>query len=436
MWQCKFFLKLKCMREILLSVVLIIATMVCSQNVIIGKIVSDKDKHPIQSVSVYINKSSKVTLSDAQGEFAFAGVLYPLELVVSCIGYERKVVNVLKDEGKLSIEMSELFTKLDTVEVEGSEGPEGSKKHGRKRLKNLRADNFSEFKTLFLGDDKWGRAAVLKDNPVLRFWHQVDTVFRAPEKSDYVLLKYKRKLGNGYSWTADSSMVYQYSNNLYASSGSSIMLELPLLGYDVALDLEQFYSGEIDEKRKLGFSYYSCFTPRKDTLAISKADVEKNRQEVYYNSSQHFFRSLFSHRLYENGYLVAFDSNGYDWTLPEHRKYVCLDSLLVKLSENTYAITGLKGKKLRITYMSKNRYEPINLNAKRSKQGERRIPWSSWSDNLNSFLLFRSDTCLVRKDGITTDNLIVVGGKMAEKLAGAMLPTDYLPAETIGNSSH
>lgn len=401
-----------------------------SQNVVIGEVVSAKDKTPVVKASVYINTTSKVTLSGSDGSFAFAGVLYPFELVVSCVGYERQIVNVTKDEGKIRVELNEYLTKLDTVDVTGSEAEVGAidKKKKKTRLKNMRAANFQEFKTCFLGDDRWGSAAVLKDNASLRFWHQVDTVFRAPEQSDFLLLKYHRKLGDGYAWTKDSSMVYQYSTNLYATSVAPIMMELPMLGYDVSLDLEQFHAGEMNEKRKIGYSYYSCFIPRKDTLTVAKAEVEQNRREVYYNSVPHFFRALLNHQLYENGYLVALDKNGYDWTMPENRKYISIDSLVVKLSENTYAITGLKGKTLRITYFSGKHNAPLNLNAKINKKGERRIPWSSYNRELSSSFIFHSDTCLVRKDGITSDNRIVIDGKMAEKLAGAILPIDYEPA--------
>ena len=41
------------------------------------------------------------------------------------------------------------------------------------------------------------------------------------------------------------------------------------------------------------------------TVYINGVSFEKNRRQAYYNSSQHFLRSVYENRLEENGYILA-----------------------------------------------------------------------------------------------------------------------------------
>lgn len=408
----------------LFILVLTISQSIFSQHIILGKILSSKSNTPIAHASVYINSTSNITYTNDNGEFNLTGFLLPCQLVVSHLSYHRKIIIIDKNINEELIYLDESINMLDTITV-GIEESGGNKA----KLKNKRTQNFKEFSEYFLGNDKWGKAAILEDNGQLKFWHHTDTVFRLPQKLDTVLLRYGKKLGNGYGWTKDSSMVFQYSQNLYANSESTITMKLPMLGYDVSIDLNEFMLGEIDGTVKMSYNYYSYFTPLKDSSSIKIAKIERNRKEVYYNSTKHFFHSLFNHKLYENGYLTAFDVAVYSWMAPQLRKYSSIDSLCVKFSKNIYAITGLKGKKINITYYGGNYNKPMNL-TNFFKKGALKIPLAMYNEDDNSYIVFQSDTCMVRTDGIAINNDIVIGGQMGHKATGATLPIDYEPVNT------
>ncbi|MFM2291997.1 MAG: hypothetical protein RIS29_1810 [Bacteroidota bacterium] len=405
---------------------LMIGLSVSAQQVLRGKVFSAIDHKPLAKASVFINSTSRSTYTNDEGEFAITSFLYPCQLVVSHINYKREVVELLQSSDSIIVELEKSEIRLDTLEVKLNE-QNTSLKGSVKKLRNRRNENFNEFVKLFLGSDKWGKAAVIKNDPQLRFWHQIDTVYRSPDKSDTILLSLKKTLGNGYCWSKDSTQIIQYAEYLYANTLSGITMELPLLGYDVTIDLARFRVGELNDISKMDYAYYSCFVPRSDTLTISKKKIDQNRKEVYYNSTQHFFRSLFSHSLYKNGYLLAFDRLGYNWQSPEYRKYCKIDSLITRISDNTYLIKGLKNKRLNITYFCENNNVPLDLTREIRKNGSIHIPLGMYDETDNSYLEFQNDSCLVRADGIALNNDILIGGKMGVKSAGASLPIDYEP---------
>lgn len=407
---------------------------VFSQHIIIGKVVSSADQTPISHASVYINSTSKITYTDGKGQFTLTDFLVPCQLVISHVSYKLRTVEISESVNNMEVKLNERDIKLDTVEIQArdEDGIRLGKGSGKYKIRNRRRENYEEFVRYFLGSDKWGKAAILKDDPQLCFWHQTDTIYRTPDKSDTILLKYHKKLGDGYGWTNDSTKIFQSATNLHANTQSNIIMELPKLGYNVSIDMNDFCVGSINKQVRMTYAYYSCFLPRIDSIDNKNRDnIEQSRKEAYYNSAQHFFRSLFSHSSYKNGYLLAFDTGMYSWILPEKRKYCQIDSLISKVSTNTYAITGLKNKRINITYYCWNNNIPVDLTKEIRKNGSIHMPLNMYNEADNSYLFFQSDTCLVRTDGIALNNDILVGGRMGIKSAGASLPSDYEPAAII-----
>lgn len=243
------------------------------QNTITGTVLDSLTQERLQYVTVYINGTTKGTVTDADGHFELKDVSYPATVVFSFVGYKPQAHDIVRNPGHLSIELKPNID-LPEVVITG---------------KKVKRKDLTYFKSMFLGDDRWGRHATIRNENVI----MIENTY------------YTRKVAvNDIGYEVDEKVSVF---NAWASE--PLIIDLPLLGYVLYVDLVYFTVEHIGGNTlcdMLGYFYYKPYTIGKESKLVS---FEKNRRQAYYNSSQHFLRSVYENRLEENGYILAMADN-------------------------------------------------------------------------------------------------------------------------------
>jgi hypothetical protein len=204
--------------------------------------------------------------------------------------------------------------------------------------------------------------------------------------------------------------------DLKANSIKPLIINLPLLGYNLYVNLIGFILGynsslKADQSSNLGFYYFIPIIPetKRDSIRISK-----NRLKAYYNSSPHFCKSLFNKNLEENGYRV-FEKITSEQNNKTRLKEIKLDSCLL-IKGDQAEVVGLKDRCIYIFYYHHLNGAPIDLT--RDKGALKPV---------QTVLCFLADTCIIRNDGTTPGNSLAFGSFIGSKKVGAMLPDNYEP---------
>jgi len=181
---------------------------------------------------------------------------------------------------------------------------------------------------------------------------------------------------------------------------------------------------------------YYYFKPYKFKNKFEEHKFQKNRMNAFYNSREHFCRSLFSNRLKENGYvLIEYCVN--DSTQNIDKRFVSLDDHIVYKNEKEAQIVGLQGRTFHIFDFFNYSNKPIDMsNTYKFDYTSVEKFWKSASDygtnkyyffgKNNSTITFTSDTCTIWSNGIILDNNILFAGKMIKKKVDALIPDIYL----------
>ena len=344
---------------------------------IYGIVVDSLTQEPLPSATVYINGTTKGTVTDNDGRFELKDVSFPTTVIFSFVGYKPLILDFDRNPGMVSIG---LMANIELPEVDVS---------GKVNKRDNRKD-LDYFKRMFLGDDQWGRHAIIKNEEVLIYDRHIETSYD----------------------------IRQFS----VSATEPLIIDLPLLGYELYVDLVKFTA--VKEKNVttcdiLGYFYYKPYDNVNKREALS---FEKNRKKAYWGSSQHFLRSVSENRLKENGYIL---------TMPEkvkkEKKVVWIDKpvditdYLAEAGDNMKQIYDLKDKNISIKYYHRNDGSPYSRGAK-----------------MNGFLRYSEsgmtllkDPCLFLDNGTVMDNNIVFTGELAQKRVAACLPADYYPAQQV-----
>jgi len=373
------------------------------QSKIVGTVYDEQTKQPIQFASVYIDGSTNGTMSDAAGNFHLEKIQFPCTLVVSHLSYNSKSI-YLKEriDSPLNLLMRSREIKIQEVNITD---------------KNLRDRNLGSFRKEFLGEDVWGQNATIENEDVIHFTKD----YQKEQSKIYnkILPNFIKLEGDSLVWSADSTLVtYKIASNLKANSGKPLKINLPLLGYTCYYDIVEFvwqYQTGLnaDVCFNLGYSYFQeqPYGTKRDSIRI-----QKNRVKNYYNSAQHFRKSLFEKQLAQNGYKV------YGSILDKAKgklkfKEVDLESCLQR-EGNLAKVIGLQGIKLNILYYKNLKGLPIDLTKK----------WKGISP-ITSTVIFINDTCIIRDTGSVPDNSIVFGPEIGLKKFGSLLPDNYVPSK-------
>ena len=222
---------------------------------ITGKVISTASKSPIPRASVFLSNSSFGTISKDNGTFALNN-LRPGQytLVITAIGYEDYTKILLVGNETINVD-AELLTKsfqLREVTISTS-----SKADWRR--------NFEQFKTEFIGADKNAKDCEIINPDVLHFTYR---------KSKQILEAY-----------ADEFLV----------------VENRALGYRVKFLVKDFKSDHISNI--ISYSGQRLFEelPAKES---QKKKWRVKRDEAYYGSAMHFYRSLYKDKLDQEGFEI------------------------------------------------------------------------------------------------------------------------------------
>lgn len=334
-------------------------------------VLKDKlDNNPVPYASVYVDGTSNGTITDISGSFLLKDVIPPCEMVISHISYETAVILFEKNSDTIyHISLIPKDVAIEEIEVINN---------------NLREENLTLFKDRFIGTDYWGRNARILNDSVLVFKRELYNNFNES----------KGKL------TADSNSVWFIVN-----AKGPILVDLPLLGYKLHIDLVKFIELQTTKKSLYEFHAlgYFYFQPSEGETKRKTNRYKKKRLEAYYNSDRHFCRSLYQNQLKENGYYVFYDKKEFE-----------IDKCISYLG-NTLKVTGLENRTFYVGYYSMHN-EPVNL-----KNGREGRPTSI------SVVHFLNDTCTIRPDGSRPDNSIMFGPDIGNKRVGAMLPNSFDP---------
>ena len=220
-----------------------------------GKVVGADSKSAIARASVFLNNSSFGTISKDNGTFALNN-LRPGQytLVITAIGYDdyTKTLLVGSETINVDVELSPRSIQLREVTISTS-----TKADWRR--------NFEQFKTEFIGADKNAQDCEIINPDVLNFTYR---------KSKQVLEAY-----------ADEFLI----------------VENRALGYRVKFLVKDFKSDHISGI--ISYSGQRLFEelPAKES---QKKKWRVKRDEAYYGSAMHFYRSLYKDKLDQEGFEI------------------------------------------------------------------------------------------------------------------------------------
>lgn len=406
------------MKRLLFALLSALPGFLYGQNSISGTVIDKKTQEPLPYATVYIDGTTKGTATDDLGRFTLKNVTFPSTVVFSFVGYKTEAFILEKAPSELQIELNPNKA-LPQVDIDGAE----------------RDYHLDYFKKMFLGEDRWGKHAIIKNDEVLFF--DSHSQARAELYSDDL-----KGLTENYDPDAPNSMMtlnldhvtfISIKKRTFTSfkvwAKEPLIVDLPLLGYELYVDLTNF---TVQEDRwgssklceTLGYFY---FKPYDTDKKLQNKKFEKNRKSAYYGSIQHFLRSWCQGRLSENGYAVvtqSSDSISMVISSPESLKLVQMEPVdmgrYTKTDGDVTQVSGLKGQRLEILYFHKHNGEPVKL-----KKGED-YPDVAYSV---SEIFFKQDTCIFLNDGTVIDNDIVFQGDLCDKKVGSFLPRDYDPDE-------
>jgi hypothetical protein len=238
----------------LLIILLFAQTSLLAQPLLIKGIVVDGETGaPLPNASVFINNSTKGTITNAAGEFVL-GPYEPgvYEIVASFVGYENLLYVADLKKGSVRIRF-ELDRKA-------------------KQIRDL----------LILTNETRDRYLKIFKSNLLGFTSAAD--------------RCKIKNIRDVQFAAGSN-----ANEVIAYCDTTLLIDNPELGYTIQFDLIDFYfNRQTGESRFYGYTRFIDKSGEGET----KRRWAKRRREAYEGSTQHFFRSLAQRTLKNEGFTV------------------------------------------------------------------------------------------------------------------------------------
>jgi hypothetical protein len=220
---------------------------------ITGKVVTKASKAPVARASVFLSNSSFGTLSAGDGSFLL-NRLRPGQytLVVTSVGFEDFTQKIQVGDEPVNVEVELVPKTIQLREVNIST--------------NTKADwkrNFEQFKKDFLGSDDNAKLCRILNPDVIYFTY------------------HKKAL------------------TLEAETEKFLVIDNKALGYRVKFLLKDFKSDGIAEV--ISYGGERLFEELPGSKAQKKA-WQKARDDAYYGSPMHFYRSLYTNKLTEEGF--------------------------------------------------------------------------------------------------------------------------------------
>ncbi|RVU02652.1 carboxypeptidase-like regulatory domain-containing protein [Mucilaginibacter limnophilus] len=247
------------LRVILLILTLCVGYMSSrAQGTIAGKIVSAVNKSGLSGASVFLNNATLGTTTDNNGNFTLRNVRPgQYQLVVSNVGFEEHMQTIMVNNTLLNLNNIELLPKVTEL---------------RPVIITTNADwkkNYESFKKDFIGTSDNAKQCKVVNPRVV-------------------------------------SLAYYGSKRLLeAYADEFLVVENHALGYRVKYLIKDFKSDKI--ANIISYQGKALFEelPGSD---VQKKKWKEKRDQAYYGSPQHFYRSLYANELTKSGFLV------YDFT--------------------------------------------------------------------------------------------------------------------------
>jgi len=272
---------------LLTSIFLLASTFLMSQGKLTGQILEEKTNAPIPFATIYINGTTTGTISDSLGNFNLRTRQKQVELVVSHVSYNTKALQLNFTNNKnLCIHIQPKKLQINEVVITD---------------KNKRAANLRIFRDLFLGSDIWGMSATIKNEEALKFhWeYRNQTVYY--NSKGQIMIPYDLDRAK-----IDCTSIQKIPWRLTAEADEPLIIALPKTGYELHMNLIAFafQRRTPDTEEQSGYLGYYYFKELPCSSKWKKKQITRNRNHAYYNSAQHFCRSLYNKRLKENGYKI------------------------------------------------------------------------------------------------------------------------------------
>jgi len=378
-----------------------------SQNRISGVVINGIDNGPLSAASVFINNSSKGTLTGNDGTFSINAITETnFELVISYTGFETVSLKVTPGNinSNFEIKLFPRTNELGEIKITSPE-KDGWKKWG------------SFFTESFLGASDFALECKIINPGVLRFYY---------DKQNQILSAY---------------------------SHGNLIIHNRALGYNIRYQLEEFrYDGKNKIITYIGYTGYDDLN-----LKNNRNKWTSNRREAYRGSLLHFMRSVYANttategfilrekikvfptdsafkQIFRNGILVTnvvIDSNQY-FSVAGPKKVLSnspeyIDLFNKKTFEITKAVASESENQKRFYFL--NYMQVVYKNAKEKDDYLRKLwrPLGSSKFQTSEFSLVMDEPILIEQNGLYFNPLNVITSgywgwcKMAE-----MLPIDYI----------
>lgn len=258
-----------------------------------GVVINGEDNSKLASASIFINNSSKGTISAANGTFDLQGITEKtFDLIISYTGFVTVSVKITP-ENIGQFHTVKLFARKETMEGVSVMVPE---KDGWEKWGRL-------FTETFLGVSDFAKNCSIENPKAMRFFNDKN------------------------------------HNQLTAYSHGNLIIRNRALGYLVKYQLEEFV---YDFKNKMiTYVGYTVFEDLKTRNLKKRNRWLKAREEAYYGSMMHFMRALFSDSIAEQGFDVREKIRIYNTDTLFNRIYQPGNIPTVRIGDDNYkAIAG------------------------------------------------------------------------------------------------
>ncbi|MBO4561731.1 MAG: carboxypeptidase-like regulatory domain-containing protein, partial [Bacteroidaceae bacterium] len=233
------------MKRLLFAFLSFIPVIMFGQNTIKGVVLDSLTQEPLSSATVYINGTTQGTTTDANGQFELKDVTFPATIIFSFVGYEPQALDLVRNPGMLTINLK-ANAELPEIEVSG-------------KMSKADKKDLEYFKTMFLGEDRWGKRATIKNENALIIDKSDDSSYfiRKSFRSSFVTPNIYTGYVNSHKTFDDTVKVNKTVFNAWATE--PLIIDLPLLGYEVYVDLVKFTVVENKTQTHcdmLGYFYY------------------------------------------------------------------------------------------------------------------------------------------------------------------------------------
>jgi hypothetical protein len=221
-----------------------------------GIVINGEDNTKLASASIFINNSSKGTISNADGKFTLGGITEKnFELIISYTGFVSVSLKITP-ENIGQFQTIKMVPRKETMEGISIMIPE---KDGWKTWGKF-------FTESFIGQSNFAEECVIENPKALRFFND------------------------------------KKHNRLTAYSNTNLIIKNKALGYLIKYQLEEF---DYDFKNKIvSYVGYTNFHELETHSASKRTRWLKARKEAYYGSIMQFMRAVFADSVIEQGFDV------------------------------------------------------------------------------------------------------------------------------------